>query len=301
MTDQPLVSIVTPSLNQGEFLEHTLLSVANQTYPHLEHLVLDGGSTDRTLELLRQYESRYALRWWSEPDGGQSHAVNKGFARARGAIIGWLNADDVYFTRDALESVVRTFRAAPDASVVYGDCVFMSRAGTVFRVSPATSAVTREDLQYHGIDQCAAFFQRRVVHAYSLRQDLHYLSDYEYWLRLCATERFVHLKKLVAAYRVYPDSKSFSRSARLEEEWRHVWREYFGTSAGPRGLYRALRQRAMALGLRVRGLGRLPEVYRSPLAFPGQRPPWFWLGVQQLVLPIGAFARTRAVSTCASR
>ena len=93
----PRVSIVTPSYNQGQFIEDTLLSVKNQDYPSIEHIIVDGGSTDNTLEILQKYEGSYSMRWVSEPDRGQSDAVNKGFRMANGEIVGWLNSDDCYF------------------------------------------------------------------------------------------------------------------------------------------------------------------------------------------------------------
>lgn len=290
-TASPLVTIVTPSLNQREFLEDALISVARQSFPSIEHVVIDGGSTDRTLELLRRYQSAYQLRWRSGPDAGQSDAVNKGFALAQGELIGWLNADDAYFSADVIQAVVETFAARPDASVVYGDCAFISRRGTVFRVAPAMRKVSRARLRYHSISQPSVFFRRQVVQDYPLRQDLHYLLDYEYWLRLCSKTAFVHLEKIVAAYRVYPESKSFKRAVLAGEEWRMISQEYFGGRRRPRGPIEILRGRFLAFRLRMRGLHRLPEVYRSPLAFPGLRPPRFWLWLQQLFVPLGAYAR----------
>jgi len=291
VTVLPLVTVVTPSLNQGEFLEDALKSVANQSFPRIEHVVIDGGSADQTLTLLQQYASTYRLRWRSEPDAGQSDALNKGFAMAQGEIIGWLNADDVYFARDAVEAVVQTFAAHPQASVVYGDCAFISREGTVFRIAPAMPRVSRARLRYHSIGQPAVFFHRRLVQHPTFREDLHYLLDYEYWLRLCSRVVFVHLEKIVAAYRVYPESKSFRRAARADEEWRIVSREYFGHPRETRGLLGRLTGRLMAFWLRMRGLWQIPEVYRGPLAFPGSKPPRLWLVIQQLFVPVGAHAR----------
>jgi len=134
MDEHPLVTIVTPSYNQGEFIEETLQSVARQDYDHLEHVVVDGGSDDETVDVLKQYENRYDLRWVSEPDEGQSDAVNKGFEKARGDVVGWLNADDVYYTRQVITSVVDAFRERPDIDVVYGDDVLMDRHSTVTRL-----------------------------------------------------------------------------------------------------------------------------------------------------------------------
>ncbi|MEM2568057.1 MAG: glycosyltransferase, partial [Candidatus Bathyarchaeia archaeon] len=100
-----LVSIITPSLNQGRFIRETLLSVKSQDYPCIEHIVIDGGSTDDTLMILKRYEGTYNLRWISEPDEGHSDAVNKGFRMAQGEIVGWLNSDDVYFDRSTVLAV----------------------------------------------------------------------------------------------------------------------------------------------------------------------------------------------------
>ena len=104
--DLPLVSIVTPSYNQGKFIEDTILSVKNQSYPNIEHIVVDAGSTDGTLKILRKYEKEYNLKWVSEPDEGQSDAVNKGFEMAKGEIVDWINSDDVYFDTMTISYVV---------------------------------------------------------------------------------------------------------------------------------------------------------------------------------------------------
>jgi glycosyltransferase involved in cell wall biosynthesis len=119
----PLVSIVTPSYNQGQFIEETTLSVKNQDYPNIEHIVVYGGSTDEILEILKRYEGTYNLRWISEPDEGHADAVNKGFAMAKGEIISWLNSDDVYFDKGTISSVMEAFQRHSEADIVYGNCV----------------------------------------------------------------------------------------------------------------------------------------------------------------------------------
>ncbi|MCK4733699.1 MAG: glycosyltransferase, partial [Methanophagales archaeon] len=120
MKDKTLVSIITPSYNQGRFIEDALLSVKNQDYPNIEHIIVDGGSIDNTLEILRKYENEYNLRWISEPDEGQSGAVNNGFRMAKGEIIGWVNSDDGYFDVSAISSVVKYFDKYKGADVIYG-------------------------------------------------------------------------------------------------------------------------------------------------------------------------------------
>src|SRR4030042_1306962 len=117
--EDPLVPIVPPSLNKGRFIEETILSIKNQTYPRIEHIVIDGGSTDETLDILKKYSN--SLIWISEPDKGQSDAINKGWRMAKGDILGWLNADDTYMPW-AVETAVRFFAENPDVGMVYGRC-----------------------------------------------------------------------------------------------------------------------------------------------------------------------------------
>ncbi|HLA97025.1 MAG TPA: glycosyltransferase family 2 protein, partial [Anaerolineales bacterium] len=132
---QPLVSIVTPSFNQGRFLEETIQSVLAQDYPRIEYLIVDGGSTDGSLEIIRRYADR--LGWWvSEPDRGQTEALNKGFARARGEIFAWLNSDDTYLPQ-AVSEAVAYLQAHPEAGMVYGDANLVDEHGRVIGKFPA--------------------------------------------------------------------------------------------------------------------------------------------------------------------
>src|SRR5438128_8552250 len=126
----PLVSIVTPSYNQGRFIEDTIRSVLAQDYPNLEYIVVDGGSTDHTLDVLRRYEGR--LRWVSEPDRGQSEAINKGFRMARGEIVSWLNSDDTYVP-GAIGKAVAHLGARPEVVMVYGEGYLLDEGGRVTR------------------------------------------------------------------------------------------------------------------------------------------------------------------------
>ena len=272
MVDLPLVSIVTPSLNQGEFLEDTLLSVANQTYPHIEHLVIDGGSTDRTLELLRKYESRYALRWCSERDTGQAHAVNKGFAQAKGDIVAWLNSDDVYFSPTTISQVVEGFRQRPAAGVLYGDTALINAEGLIYRFLPSLKRVAFRRLGYYCPSLVSSFMRRQVVQAFPLRDDLHYRMDHEYWVRLCrAGVLFSYVPKVWAAFRVHPKSKTTALGYALDEDLLRIRRQYFHGSWQVRWPVESVLRRSVGAWLRLRGAARLGELYETPLAFPGKR------------------------------
>ena len=133
MNDHPLVSIITPSFNKGPYIEETLQSVRNQTYPHIEHIVIDGGSTDETLPILEKYSGD--IVWISEPDKGQSDAINKGWRRSHGEIIVYLNADDTYLP-DAVEIAVNYFLQHPETGMIYGDGILSDEKGRFLRNLP---------------------------------------------------------------------------------------------------------------------------------------------------------------------
>lgn len=270
MTAQPLVTVVTPSLNQGRFLEATLLSVLHQTYPRVEHVVVDGGSTDETLTVLRRYESRYALRWSSEPDGGQAAAANKGFARAQGDIVAWLNSDDVYFSATTIAEVVAAFHARPAAGVLYGDTALINAEGVIYRFMPALKRVAYGRLGYYCPSLVSSFLRREVVQTFALREHLYYRSDQEYWLRLCrAGVRFSYVPRLWAAFRVHARSKTATLRHRVDEELRDIQREYFPAAWTARWPLEPVLRRSVGAWLRLRGAARLHELYDTPLAFPG--------------------------------
>ena len=221
------VSIVAPSLNQGRFIERSILSVLNQEHPGLEYLVVDGGSTDETLSILRRYEG--ALRWVSEPDRGQADAVNKGLLAATGDVIGWLNSDDVYRPK-AVETVCAFLAARPDIDVVYGEADLIDEHDQVlgrYYTRPWNRARLR-DTDF--LCQPAVFFRRRVIEHYGLLDDqLQYCMDYEYWLRLAfGGARFAYLQPILAGSRLYPSNKTLGDRLRVHREINRVLCSYYG-------------------------------------------------------------------------
>jgi len=214
----PLVSVVTPSLNQAEFLPWAIESVLSQAYP-LEYWVMDGGSQDGTQEILRAHGE--SLHWVSEPDAGQADAVNRGWQRSKGEILGWVNADDGLLP-GAIPAVVRAFADHPDAAVVYGRCLVVDRAGKPMGEYPtAPFSLTRllEEVE-NFIPQPAAFVRRSAAEAVGwLNADLHYVMDYDFWLRLAtAGYKFVYLPKPLAFLRLHEGSKTGGASSGFAEE-----------------------------------------------------------------------------------
>ncbi len=214
MTELPKITIVTPSLNQGAYIKEALLSVKQQNYGNLEHLVIDGGSTDATLTILRELSTSPGwdhLRWISEPDGGQSDALNKGFRLATGDLVGWLNSDDRY-RPSAFDVISRVSRSNPDADVLYGDYTFIDSEGRLRQLRREIE-FSRFILHYHRvlyIPTTATFFRRRIFDEGNfLDEQLHYAMDYDFFLRL--SERgygFQHVPALLADFRVHAESKS---------------------------------------------------------------------------------------------
>jgi glycosyltransferase involved in cell wall biosynthesis len=204
-----LVSIVTPSYNQGRFLRRTIDSVLNQTYPHLEYLVMDGGSGDESLDILRSHGDRFF--WVSERDRGQADAINKGFARSRGEIHAFLNSDDV-LESDAVAKAVAYFRAHPEWDLLYGEANYIDEDDCV------TGRYETDDYSFDRlmrnccICQPAAFWTRRVAERVGpFNVALHCALDYEYWLRIArAGGRIVRVPDLLAASRRYPETKTLS-------------------------------------------------------------------------------------------
>ncbi len=204
---RPLVSILTPSYNQAEWLSDNLRSVACQTYPHIEHVVMDGGSTDGSVGILEAAGD--SVTWRSEPDEGQSHAINKAFRASSGEIIGWINSDDAYFDCRVIEDVVAFFEKHPDVDVVYGHLAQIDTRGTIIWLNWVPGFSRRLLRIVNFIGQPVAFIRRRVLSDPMLDESFHFTMDYELWLRLQAGgARFARIGRITAVDRHQPDRKT---------------------------------------------------------------------------------------------
>jgi glycosyltransferase involved in cell wall biosynthesis len=223
----PLVSIVTPSYNQGRFLKRTIESVLAQTYPNIEYLVIDGGSIDESIEILRSYENRF--HWISEPDHGQTDAINKGMARAKGEILTYLNSDDILFPH-AIERVVQYFRQHPSCDMVYGDADYIDEEDSVlgsYRTADYSFNRLLEDCM---VCQPAAFWRRRIAEKVGpFDERLNFAMDYDYWLRIAKADGEIRfLPEKLACSRLYPETKTRSARSRIYKEIFEICRKNVG-------------------------------------------------------------------------
>ncbi len=228
----PLVSIVTPSFNQARFLETTICSVLQQDYPNLEYLIVDGGSTDGSVGIIEKYASHelYAprLAWWvSERDGGQTDAINKGFARAKGQILAWINSDDTY-EPGAITSAVRYLTEHPEVGMVYGNANLIDAQGNVLGPFPARQTNYKRLRQgYVHIPQQASFFRAGLwQQVCPLDPTFYFAMDYDLWVRLAKISTLQYVPQLWANFRLHGQGKTIASDDRCYPEMLRVhWRE----------------------------------------------------------------------------
>lgn len=215
---RPLVTIITPSYNQAQYLEETIQSVLDQTYPNIEYIVVDGGSTDGSLDIIQRYAGRLT-QWISESDQGQTDAINKGFGMAHGEILAWLNSDDVYLPT-AVEQAVAYLADHPDVGMVYGHAYYVDQYGK--RMAEYPSGVTDYKGLRRGINtipQQSTFFRRKVWQMVGpLDPSYFYAMDYSLWRRISAVSPIAYLPRPLAHFRIHDASKSRTAARRCWPE-----------------------------------------------------------------------------------
>ncbi len=256
----PLVSILTPSYNQARWLRENLQSVQAQTYQNIEHIVMDGGSTDGSVEILKM-EAGPNVLWQSEPDNGQSHALNKAFRASKGEIIGWINSDDAYFHESAIADAVNFFRAHPTVDVVYGHAALVDAEGFCLQVMWAPPHNVRLLWRINYVVQPAAFVRRSAIDDYLADERFQYAMDRELWLRLAHSHRFARLDRIIAVDRHHSARKSYLRPDLADEDGRRLATEY--------GVSRSFMHKASVKGLKIAfrwlGLTLIPGIGRGKM------------------------------------
>ena len=217
MIQKPLVSIVTPSYNQAPYLGFSLNSVLQQDYARIEYLVVDGGSTDGSVELIEAQADSFT--WWvSEKDSGQAEAINKGFQRATGEIVAWLNSDDLYLP-GAVKKAVSAFQSNPDLGMVYGNAITIDQNGSLLNTLAFPDWDFDDLLAFRIICQPAVFMRREILEkAGHLSQHLHYMLDHELWLRVARLAPIQHIPDFLAAARHHPTAKNVSQAPGFGKE-----------------------------------------------------------------------------------
>ena len=206
----PLVSIVTPTYNQGKYIEATIQSVLSQNYSNVEYIVVDGGSTDETLDILKRYDKR--LRWISEHDNGPEDAINKGIRQTRGKIVAWLASDDTYLP-ETITTAVEIFRKHPSVGLVYGKSRYIDSTGMFIADYPTAPFNDNAMAVYNIICQPSVFFLRDIFFdAGELSLDLEIATDYDLWIRIANLSSIFYIPQYLSNYRLHYDAKTLGYS-----------------------------------------------------------------------------------------
>jgi glycosyltransferase involved in cell wall biosynthesis len=233
MGPEPLVTIVTPSYNQGRFIRATIESVLSQDYPRIEYIIMDGGSTDETADVVREYHSR--VTWISEKDRGQSDAINKGFRRARGEIVSWINSDDVLLP-GAVRHAVEALQGNPAAAAVYGEGYCMDLDGRMTRRFPATEPFNLWKLVHLSdyVLQQTLYLRRSALDEVGLlEEDLHYGLDWDLLIRLGKRHPLVYIPEYMGCIREHAEAKSFAGGSQRIRELRRMLQRHTGMAWPP--------------------------------------------------------------------
>jgi glycosyltransferase involved in cell wall biosynthesis len=222
MSNKPLVTIVTPSYNQAEFLEKTMLSVISQDYPNIEYIIIDGGSDDDSVNIIKKHESKIHY-WVSEKDAGQTSAINKGFAKANGKYIAWLNSDDTY-EPGAISFAIDYLENHPDVGLFYGDTNFIDENDILTGKFPAAQTNYKKLRQgYVHVAQQSSFWRKSLWDKVGpLDESFYFAMDYDLWTRLAKVSGVKYIPRTLSNFRLHGDSKTISEDDRCWPEMLQV-------------------------------------------------------------------------------
>ena len=223
----PKISIVTVSYNQADFIEENIESVINQNYPNVEHIIIDAGSTDGTIEILKKYD-RY-LNWISEPDNGQSDGLNRGFKKASGEIIGWINSDDA-LADNALYRVADFFKENPNEVAVVGNQMFIDENSNKIKIVNSSSYSYDYLLNNaKGITQNSTFFKKEIFSRVGyLDESLHYAMDHDLFIRITTIKDIPHIPYTLAKFRMQPKAKTAEGGVNFAKDLLYIRKKYKG-------------------------------------------------------------------------
>jgi glycosyltransferase involved in cell wall biosynthesis len=208
-TKFPKISIITPSFNQGQFIEETILSIINQDYPNLEYIIYDGGSTDNTVEIIKKYSDKIAF-WVSEKDAGQTNAINKGFRKATGSILNWINSDDQLLP-GTLQTIARYFNENPEAIMVHGRIEYFGETQQYFSRNISRKNLLTRYVSHICMPQPACFFRKQLLDQQGLLDEkLHFSMDTDLYVRAGLHYNIVQVENVLARFRLHAASKSVS-------------------------------------------------------------------------------------------
>lgn len=244
-----LVSIITPSYNQAKYLEQTIQSVLTQDYKNIEYILIDGGSNDGSIEIIKKYQHKFAY-WVSEKDNGQADAINKGFTKAKGDIIAWLNSDD-YYLPNTIENVVKVFEENPDVVLIYGNMLAVDENGKTFNTLNYKQLSLEDLICFQIIGQPAVFFRRSALQKTNgLNPDFHFLLDHLFWIQLAQYGKMLHVNQTWSAARYHAEAKNRAKAAEFGQEAFRIL-EFIQQDTNLAPIFSKVKKRAIASAYRV--------------------------------------------------
>lgn len=242
MSNLPTVSIITPSFNQGKYLEETILSVLNQDYPNIEYIIIDGGSADNSVDIIKKYEERLAY-WISEPDNGQTDAIIKGFNKAKGSFLTWLNSDDL-FEPSMIKISLHFLQEYPEVGLTFGDRMRIDSKGNIYsfqRYPQFRKLYLKWGLT---LPQETVLFRREEYeNSGGLTSTLHMAMDYDLWCKLIEITKFYHIPAFLGRFRAHASNKSTAFTNQMQNatfqdrytsEFSMVMQDHFGKKPSAR-------------------------------------------------------------------